>query len=122
MRDGVVPDPAKIEALKKLPEPKNESLLQSFLGIVNYLSWFDPHIADLTHNLRPLLKKNAEFIWTDVHSIDFTQMIETLCQDRKILKYYRPDLDLYIESDAVEKPLVWHYYKVRKMIETVFIP
>ena len=26
-RDGVVPDPAKIEALKKLPEPKNENLL-----------------------------------------------------------------------------------------------
>ena len=37
-RQGVVPDPAKIEASKKLPEPKNENLLQSFLGIVNYLS------------------------------------------------------------------------------------
>ena len=34
-RDGVVPDPAKIEALKNLPEPKDEKLLQSFLGRVN---------------------------------------------------------------------------------------
>ena len=33
---GVVPDPAKIEALRKLPEPRTENLLQSFLGIVNY--------------------------------------------------------------------------------------
>ena len=41
-RQGVVPDPAKIEALKKLSEPKTGSLLQSFLGIVNYLSRFDP--------------------------------------------------------------------------------
>ena len=33
--DGVVPDPAKIEALKNLPETKD---LQTFLGMVNYLS------------------------------------------------------------------------------------
>ena len=31
------PDPAKIQALKSLPEPKDEKLLQSFLGMVNYL-------------------------------------------------------------------------------------
>ena len=30
-RDGIVPDPSKIEALRKLPEPKDEKLLQSFL-------------------------------------------------------------------------------------------
>ena len=29
-RQGVLPDPAKIEALKKLPEPRDEKLLQSF--------------------------------------------------------------------------------------------
>ena len=54
-RHGVSPDPSKIEALKKLPEPKDEKLLQSFLGMVNYLSRFDPNIANLTHNLRELL-------------------------------------------------------------------
>ena len=40
-RQGVVPDPAKIEALLKLPEPKTEALLQSFLGMINYLSRFE---------------------------------------------------------------------------------
>ena len=43
--DGVVPDPAKIEALKNFSEPKDEKLLQSFLGMVNYLSGFDPYMA-----------------------------------------------------------------------------
>ena len=47
-RHCVSPDPAKIEALKKLPEPKDKKLLQSFLGMVNYLSRFDPNIANLT--------------------------------------------------------------------------
>ena len=46
-RQGVSPDPAKIEALKRLPEPKDEKLLQSFLGMVNYLSRFDPILQTL---------------------------------------------------------------------------
>ena len=34
-RQGIVLDPAKIEALLKLPEPKTKALLQSFLGMIN---------------------------------------------------------------------------------------
>ena len=56
----MIPDPSMIEALKRPPEPKDEKLLQSFLEIVNYLSRFDPHIANMTHNLRSLLKKGSD--------------------------------------------------------------
>ena len=99
-RQGIVPNPAKIEALLKLPEPKTEVLLQSFLGMINYLSRFEPKIADLTHRLRSLLKKSNEFIWTNVHSEDFRRLIEIMCNSPKLLRYYRPDLDLYLETDA----------------------
>ena len=58
-REGFVSDPAKIDVLKSLPEPRDEKPLQNFLRIVNYLSRFDPHIADMTHNLRLLLKKKT---------------------------------------------------------------
>ena len=103
LRQGVSPDPAKIEALKRLPEPKDEKLLQSFLGMVNYLSRFDPNIASLTHNLRELLKKGTDPKWTDVHTLDFRKIIDTLCKEGKILKYYKPDLDLFLETDASRK-------------------
>ena len=93
-REGVTPDLSKIEALRKPPEPKDEKLLQSFLGMVNYLSRLDPHIANMTHNLRSLLKKGSDPVWTDVHSLDFQKIIDALCSEGKILKYYRPDLDL----------------------------
>ena len=85
-RQGVVQDSAKIEALLKLPEPKTEPLLQSFLGMINYLSRFDPKIADLTHRLRSLLKKSNEFIWTDVHSDDFKKLIDIMCNSPKATK------------------------------------
>ena len=99
-RQGIVPDPAKIEALLKLPEPKTEALLQSFLGMINYLSRFEPKIGDLTHRLRSLLKKSNEFIWTEVHSDNFKKLINIMCNSPKLLRYYRPDLDLYLETDA----------------------
>ena len=102
-RDGVVPNPAKIEALKNLPELKDEKLLQSFLGMVNYLSRFDLYMANMTHNLRSLLKKGTSPKWTDVHSLDFKRIIETLCKEGTVLKYYKPELNLFLETDASGK-------------------
>ena len=93
----------KIQALKSLPKPKDEKLLQSFLGMVNYLSRFDPNIANMTHNLRDLLKKGSDLKWTDIHSLDFKRIIETLSKEGKVLKYYRPELKLYIETDGSGK-------------------
>ena len=49
-RQGVVPDPLKIEALLKLPEPRTTTAT-TILGMINYLSWFEPKVADLTHRL-----------------------------------------------------------------------
>ena len=78
----MVPDPAKIEALKNLPEPKDEKLLQSFLGMVNYLSRFDPYMANMTHNLRALLKKGSNAKWTDMYTVwIFRRIIDTLCRE-----------------------------------------
>ena len=71
--------------------------------MVNYLLRFDSNIANLTHNLRELLKKGSDPKWTNVHLLDFKKIIETLSSEGKVLKYYRPDLDLYIETDASDK-------------------
>ena len=99
----MVPDPAKIEALKNLPELKDEKLLQSFLGMVNYLSRFDPYMENMTHNLKSLLKKGTNPKWTDAHSLDLKRIIETLCKEGTVLKYYKPKLDLYLETDVSGK-------------------
>ena len=80
-----------------------KKLLQSFLGMVSYLSCFDPNVANLTHNLRDLLKKGSDSTWMDVHSIDFRRIIETFCKEGKSLRYYRPELELFIETDASRK-------------------
>ena len=87
-----------------MPEPKLEALLQSFLGIVNYLSRFSPNIAKMTCNLRALLKKGTEFVWFPQHSADFKCIVDELCSP-KLLKFYNGNKKLYLEVDASQKAI-----------------
>ena len=99
--NGIEPDPQKIDDLKCLPIPTTAKLLQSFLGIVNYLARFSPNIAKLTEPLRQLLCKNAEFIWLPNHTKAFNAIKEELCGNTDILSYYRPEKKQYFfEVDA----------------------
>ena len=40
---------------------------EAILGSVHYISKFIPNLAQVSHQLRPLLGKNAKFIWADIH-------------------------------------------------------
>ena len=102
--EGVKPDPRKIEAIKNLPEPKSEALLQSYLGIVNYLSRFSPNIAKMMTNLRALLKNGTEFMWHPWHSVDVKHIVDEMCSP-ELLKYYNSNKKLYLEVDASQKAI-----------------
>ena len=121
-RQGVLPDPAKIEALKRLPEPRDEKLLQSFLGMVNYLSRFDPNIVNLTHNLRELLKKGTDPKWRDVHILDFKRIIETLVPRGENPQILQAQFRSYFwKQMPVVKELGWCFSRAKMIIETTCI-
>jgi len=61
---GVLPDPGKVECVKKHKEPKNVKQLQAFLGLVNYYRKFIPNAAEILLPLTNLLKKNQKFDFT----------------------------------------------------------
>ena len=59
--DSIEPDKEGVEAILQMPEPKNRTELQSFLGSVNFLS---RHIPNRSHTLEPLhalLRKDCSF-------------------------------------------------------------
>ncbi|GFY44525.1 transposon Tf2-9 polyprotein [Trichonephila inaurata madagascariensis] len=54
--EGIKPDPKKIRAIE-FATPNCKEDLQRFLSMVTYLAKFTPHLSNLVHNLRQLLKK-----------------------------------------------------------------
>ena len=45
---GLSPDPKKIAAVKCMELPQDMETMRSFLGLVNYLNRFSPHLAELS--------------------------------------------------------------------------
>ena len=76
---------------------------KAFLVWSTIYQGFDPYMANMTHNLRALLKKGSDAKWMDVHSLDFKKIIDTLCRKGTVLKYYKPELELFLETDASGK-------------------
>ena len=57
---GVLPDPSKVEAILKMPEPQYVHGVRRFCGMVQYLSKFVPELAETASPLRTLTHKDAE--------------------------------------------------------------
>ena len=80
-KDGMKPDPKKVKDIREWPAPKDIKELQSFLGVVNYLARFIPHLSTLRAPLQDLLKKENDFIWAQNHQTCFAKMKEVVCKD-----------------------------------------
>ena len=87
--DGIKPDPKKVETIKKWPIPLNVTELQSFLGSVNYSSCFIPGLSQLCKPLQALIKKNSEYVWTDVHDKVF-QDLKNMVSEDCLIQFYDP--------------------------------
>ena len=61
--EGLKVSPEKITRIETWTTPRNKKQLQEFLGVVNYISQFIPHLASITAP-RTSLTRTEEFVWT----------------------------------------------------------
>ena len=87
-----------------MPEPEDATALKHFLGMVNYLSKFMPHLSEMTEPLRRLEDKDAEWQWLTQHSIAFNTVKKYLIES-PVLKYYNVNEEVTIQCDASETGL-----------------
>ena len=103
-RDGIQPQPKKVQAMLNIAPPKNKSELRSFIGMVNYYrdAWI--RRSDVLAPLAKLCGKNSKWEWTDVHQRAFDTMKKILARD--VLLAY-PDFSKKFEifTDASDKQL-----------------
>lgn len=98
-KDGIEPDPEKINAVTNLSEPENKEDVQRFMGMVNILSKFLPHMQTFTQPLRELLKSDAAWIW-GTSQRDAFERVKRELSSPPILAQYSPNQKTVVSADA----------------------
>ena len=79
-KNGLRPDPAKVDSLTTIEPPTTITELKAFLGLIGYYRSFVPRFSDLSINLNKLLSKKTEFIWTNIHQDEFDYLKRVLSE------------------------------------------
>ena len=77
-RDGIRPDPEKIEKVKNYPVPTNLTQLRATLGLFSYYRKFIKDFSRIARPMNNLLKKDIPFIWTQKQQTAFERLKEML--------------------------------------------
>ena len=97
-KEGINPEPAKLEKIKQWPKPEKGKGLASFLGLCNYYRELIPSFAHISD---PLYKASRqEFIeWTPALTASFEQLKYQLLEPR-IVRMPDPQRDFILETDG----------------------
>ena len=82
-------DKNKVSAITAMPVPTNKKKVQSFTGMVDYLSKFSPRLSDIVDPIRELAKEKVSFNWGHEHQSAFIQMKKEIA-NAPVLAYYNP--------------------------------
>ena len=98
-RDGISPDPAKIEKIMNFPEPTNLKELRGALGLFSYYRKFVKDFSRIAKPLLTLLKKDTSFEWTNKQQNAFDYLKKRL-MEAPILQYPDFTKPFLIYTDA----------------------
>jgi hypothetical protein len=87
-KEGIRPDPGKIEVVLHFPTPKNVTSVRSFLGLMSYYRKYVRGYSKLAGPLFELTKKDIPFVW-DVGCEQAYQALKAALVDAPVLT--RPD-------------------------------
>lgn len=92
------PNPRKIEALTKLPPPKNVHQLRQFVGLASYFRKF---VTDFSRIMAPLfiLTNSKKFEWKAEHE-EVRQRVISIITSKPVLMIYNPELPIELHTDA----------------------
>src|SRR5579864_4050312 len=101
-RDGIKPDPEKIEKVKNYPVPRNLTELRAALGLMSYYRKFIKDFSKIARPMLTLLKKDTPFEWTNKQQNAFDRLKQMLIQ-APVLTY--PDFNqpfiIYTDTSGI---------------------
>ena len=69
--------------------PHLEKRVQSFIGMINYLSKFSPRLTELAELIRELVKEKVPFKWGPEHQESFAMLKKEIIR-APVVAYYNP--------------------------------
>ncbi|XP_022099984.1 uncharacterized protein LOC110984276 [Acanthaster planci] len=98
-KDGIHPDPAKVDAILQMSPPTTKEEVKRLMGIVNWLSRFIPHAASTAAPINDLMKDDTEWTWGPAQRTAFRQL-KTLLTTAPTLAYHDPRKPTMVSADA----------------------
>ena len=116
-KNGVRPDPAKVQKLKEKGVPCNQEEVRSFLQAAQFNARFmwntDGAYSDITQPLRTLLAKKTQFVWGTAQQSSYEKIIKAL-ESAGSLYPYDPELEIRHVADAQPTGIASSVYMVTK--------
>ena len=100
-KEGLMADPAKVDAIARLESPKNVSEVRTFLGMTGYYRTLIKEYAKTAEPLVNLTRKNVRFSWSPQHQEAFELLKHALMSDN-IMAHPKPDQPYLLYTDACE--------------------
>jgi hypothetical protein len=77
-KDGVKPNPEKVQVIRSLPVPRTVKDVRSFIGAASFYRRFIPNFSEIAEPMIKLTKKYARFVWSDECQTAFEYLKESL--------------------------------------------
>jgi len=87
---GIEKNPAKVDAIRKLPIPRTRRQLRGFLGAVGWFRHFINNMADIAQPLYNVLKGQRRYVWTSEANEAFHKLKDILAED---IILHHPDVN-----------------------------
>ena len=103
-KNGISPDPKKIQALKHMEFPPDKETMRSFLGMINYLNRYSLLSAHLAASLSSLTHQATDYKPGKTHMENF-QRLKMEISNMKGLPYFDTSAKTTLQTDASKKGL-----------------
>ena len=103
-KQGISPDPKKIEALNHMELPPDKQTMRSFLGMINYLSRYSALSAHLAAPLSALTHQAMDYKPGKVHFENFNRL-KMEVSNMRALSYFDANAKTTLQMDASKKGL-----------------